>query len=285
MLNVFPRSGWRDRFYAANLLRQRLSAATFFSWGIYITMALALVVGAVLLENNARYTQQNVIAVIPQPLFVPIWITTVLTALYLGLTGALTLARERDKGTIEVLLYGPVDEIAYLLGLFLAQLSVYAVLAVVALLWSNFAIWWLNLQFAWELSVILLYSLLTTSAIVAFGLWVAAWGGRARATLILFILVTVGMLAIQVADQAVTLYVVTAQPGITDPMLVIRDVLVGLTAILQWFSPFEQMRLAMDALLARDGVGVALNASLTTLQTLFWLVTGVVLLKWKGVRG
>ncbi len=285
MLNSLPRSGWRDRFHAANLLRRRLSAATFFSWGVYVTMAVALLVAAVLLDNNARYTQQNVIAVIPQPLFIPIWITTVLTALYLGLTGALTLARERDRGTIEVLLYGPVDEIAYLLGLFLAQMSVYAALAVVALLWSNVATWWLNFQFGWELSVILLYSLLTTSAVVAFGIWVAAWGGRARATLILFILVTVGMLAIQVADQAVTLYIITTQPGITDPMIVIRDVLAGLTDLLRWLSPFEQMRLAMDALVARDGAGVALNAGLTLLQTAFWLGTGVGLLKWKGVRG
>lgn len=285
MLNVFPRSGWRDRFYAANLLRRRLSAATFFSWGIYITMALALLVAAVLLENNARYTQQNVIAVIPQPLFIPIWITTVLTALYLGLTGALTLARERDKGTIEVLLYGPVDEIAYVLGLFFAQVTVYAVLAGVALLWSNVATWWLNLQFTWELSVILLYSVLTTSAVAAFGLWVAAWGGRARTTLIFFILVMVGMLAIQVADQAVTLYILTTQPGITDPMIVIRDVLAQLTGVLQWLSPFEQMRLAMEALVARDGAGVAFNAILTLLQTIGWLGTGVALLKWKGVRG
>lgn len=283
-LSLPPR--WGYRWHAAQSIQRRASHSSLYSLGIYITMAVSLGIAAVILHNSLRFTEQNFVLVARQPLFLSVFVNTVLTSLFLAMRAALGAARERDQGTLEVLLYGPVDEAAFMLGSFFAQLQVYLGVVVVALVWSNLVTWLLNLQFSWELAAVLLTSIATAAAVIAFGLLLAAWGGRTRATLIYFILVTLFVLGVQVADEVVRTFLVTDQRGgQNDPVFLLRNALAIINGVVQWVSPYAQLRPAMDALLDRNFGAYLFRLGVTLIQVVVLLGGSIFVLRRKGARG
>jgi ABC-type transport system involved in multi-copper enzyme maturation permease subunit len=277
---------WNYRWHAAQSIQRRASQSSFYSLGIYVTMAVSLLISAVTLHNSLRFTEQNFVMLARQPLFLSIFVNTVLTSLFLAMRAALAAARERDQGTLEVLMYGPVDEAAFILGSFFAQLRVYLGVVVVAVVWSNLVTWLLNLQFSWEVTALLLTTVATAAAVIAFGLLLAAWGGRTRATLIYFILISLFVVGVQVADEVVrNLLVADQRGGLNDPLLLLRNALAAINGVVQWVSPYAQLRAAMDALLDHDAGSYLFHLAVTLVQVVVLLGGSILVLRRRGARG
>ena len=71
---------------------------------------VACLAASLVLQNTLGYVSRNAVLSTRQPLFLPIAFMVAVVSLYLGLSAALGVARERDRGTLSVLLFGPVDE-------------------------------------------------------------------------------------------------------------------------------------------------------------------------------
>jgi ABC-type transport system involved in multi-copper enzyme maturation permease subunit len=112
----------------------------------------------------------------------------------------MAVSSERDQGTLETLLQGPVDGFAFILGNFLAQIKVYSALALVAFVWSNLLTYILHLQYSIGVAIVLVVSLAAAAVVISFGMFVAMWGGRSRTALIYFTLITLFVIGIQLAD-------------------------------------------------------------------------------------
>jgi MFS family permease len=190
---------WRT----ASAIERRSSRAAFVQPGMYIALTIGLLLGSVLLHNSLRVAQLNAVLTTSQPLLVPLFLTTILFSIYVASRVALEITRERANRTLEVLFYGPVDANAFLLGHWIGGLKIYAVGLVLVVVWMNLVMWLLNIAFDLSLLALLGASLLSTAAMIAFGMFVGSLGGRSRNTLILFIGVVLLFVVIQAADVVV----------------------------------------------------------------------------------
>ncbi|HUF36987.1 MAG TPA: ABC transporter permease subunit [Anaerolineales bacterium] len=275
---------WRDRWHAANCIQRRASQSAFYGLGIYVAMFVALVIAAVSVGNTLNFTEQNIVFVSRQPIFLPVLINTIIISIYLAMVSTLNVSSERDQGTLETLIQGPVDGFAFLLGNFLGQLKVYAALALVAFVWSNLLTWLLHLQYSIGVAVVLVVSIAAAAVVIAFGMFIAMWGGRSRTALIYFTLITLLVVGIQLADQIVTGVVLASNPAVNDPLITVRNVLAAANGIVRWVSPYAQLDLAMTAYVDRAFLDFFAHTGIMLLQAAVFLLGSVWLLERKGVR-
>lgn len=283
-LNLLTRH-WSQRWHAMQALQRRNSQSAGYSLGLYITTTVAFVAAAIALHNTLRFVERNAVLATRQPLFLPIFVTAVLTSIYLALMSSVSASRERDRGTLEVLLYGPVDEAAFILGKFLAQLKIYLGVLVMAFVWTNLTTWVLHLAFSVEALVLLATSLAPAAAVIAFGLLTALWGGRTRTAVIYFILIVLLLVGLETADSALSAFTLATSPTQNDPLLLVRNALVVINGVVQWISPYAQFSRTMEDLLSGSLVSYGLRLGLIGLQTLVFLAGSLLILQRKGPRG
>ena len=242
-----------DRLYAAGQVGRRSLISSLYSPSVYTVTALALLAASTLVLNNLAFLNENGLLVLTRPFFLPVFVCTLLLSLYLSLHATLHLVREREQGTLKVLFFGPVDGVSYLLGRLWSQTALFGVAASVVLLWAVGLGWLTNLLVQADLLAVLGLGLLANGAVVAFGLFVGAWGRTARTALVLFLLAVLLVLVAQFGDQAIGQLASQTPANRSDSLLYLRAALDGLNGLLLWLSPFAQMSRGMDALLVGDG--------------------------------
>lgn len=280
-----PTRQWAPRWRAVRAIEARGSASIAYGLGIYVTLALAFGAAALTLHNTLRFVERNAVLSTRQPLFLPMAFMVAVVSLYIGLSAALAVARERDRGTLQVLLFGPVDETAFLLGHFVAQLKVYLGVALIALVWVNLVTWLLHLAFSIQVTVLILTSIVTVAVVIAFGLLVAVLGGRTRSALVYFILIALLLIGLQLGREFVNGLVLTSNLTQNDPIFLIRNALVTINLVTEWISPFAQLSRIMDDLLNSNTAGVLFHVAVTAVQALVLLTASIFILQRKGPRG
>ncbi len=280
-----PTQHWGKRWHAVQAIQARSRSAIIYGLGIYITLAAAFAASAIVLHNSLRFVERNAVMTARQPLFLPIAFMVAVVSLYLGMSAALAVARERDRGTLQVLMFGPVDETGFLLGHFAAQLQVYVGVVLIAIVWVNLVTWILHLAFSIPVIILLFSSIATVGAVVAFGLLVAVWGGRTRSALVYFILIALLFIGLQLGREVVNGMALTGSTTQNDPIFLIRNALVAITLVTEWVSPYAQLSRIMDALPDSNWGRYLLHMGVTLVQMLVFLGISVWILRRKGPRG
>ncbi|MCL4459580.1 MAG: ABC transporter permease [Chloroflexi bacterium] len=269
------------RWRAVAVLQGKELRTMVFGIGIYLALVLALSASALVLRNYLGVVAEKGVAVMSRPLYVPLFISVLLSALYLAISSCTAISRERDQGTLEVLFYGPVDHLSYVLSKYVAHLLAYLLMAFFYVL----SLWLLslvtNLVFSAELLWAVLLSVGTVSGMIAFGLFLSAFTRRVRTSLMLFAGVTLIFLAIQLGYEV--LAGLPAQ-GRSHPFLYLRDVLVLLNHPIEWLSPFSFLTRGIDAVWVGNVPLYVTIALFSIGYTILLLFLGVIALKQKGVR-
>lgn len=275
---------WADRWHAARIIQRRYTSSIFASPGIYLSLAVVLGVGAATLDNAVHFTERNAVLVTIEPLLLPITLVAVLMSLYLGLSAGLAVAREYERSTLEVLFYGPVDAVAFLAGIFLAQFGIYLQVALLTYIWTNVASWLLNLEFSMIPLAALVGSIAPVAMVIAIALLTSVVGRRRRTALIYFLLIVLLALALEVAVQILSIIPQAATPTQNDPLLLFRSTLATLSGVAQWISPYAQLNAGLEALLERNFAIYALHFGVTVAEAVLLVAGSVMVLRRKGVR-
>ncbi len=279
-----PAGTWAQRWRAARVIGERQRSGLNSSIGIYVTMSLALAAASLTLHNTVQFVERNAVLSARQPLFLPVTLIVVAFSFILGIGAALSTARERDRGTLRVLLFGPADEVAFLFGHFQAHVATYAMMAAFGVVWANLVTYLLNLDFSWHVIAAFALSILTVAAVIAFGLLAGVWGGTTRSTLVYLILITVALIGLQIGVDVIPGLSREMSPTQNDPIFVVRDVLVALNAVAQWVSPYAQLSQALEAMLDGNAGRIALHIGVTITQTLIFFSAATLVLKRKEGR-
>jgi ABC-type transport system involved in multi-copper enzyme maturation permease subunit len=278
----------RDRnHYRLNAIRtisRKSSQTKFWGLGVFIVMSLGFAISSMLLVNTIKFTEVNIVSVEKQPLLMPVMVNAVLVSLYLAFTSAISASREYDKGTLELLLYGPVDESSFILGIFAAQLAIFSVTVMAAMVWTLVCIWQVNLTFQWSLLLIFLATFFMAAQLISLGLLLAMLGGKTRNSLVYLVLAVLFFAAIPLADMIVANLVTVSASTANDPLLIVRDVLTAINGVISWFSPYALLKNALDGVTAGSTSAYLLNMAVMAVETILLLAGSVVTLKKKGVR-
>ena len=143
-------------------------------------------------------------------------------------------------------------------------------LVLIAIVWVNLVTWLVHLAFSIPVLILLVSSVATVAAVIAFGLLVAVWGAHSAA-LVYFILVTLVLIGLQLGSEVIGGLVLASNPTQNDPILLIRNVLVLINAVSEWISPYTQLSRLMDDLLNGNVVSYLLHLGVTIAQAVVLL--------------
>lgn len=250
--------------------------------GIYIVASLSLLAALLLLRNYMDFVNQSGLVVLSGAFNFPLFVVIFLAAVFLALSSVTTIARERDAGTIEVLFYGPIDSLSYILGKFLAQIVTYIAMLVILTIPFWLFVRATNFTFPVSLGWVVLLSLLVVADVIAFSIFLSAFSSKVRSALAAFLAFVLLLIAIQFGDAL--LAAIPIQSRYYNPVLILQDALALLRQITQWLSPFAYLMRGMEAVRRSDIQSYLLACGLGVLFTLAFLSLAVEMLSRKGVR-
>lgn len=245
------------RWWVAGVIAWREAGAVMRGIGVYVALALALVAAAWVLLIDVRALEAAGILVLADPFRAPLAFAMLVLAAFLALSAAVSTARDRESGTLEVLFYAPVDEISCVLGKVGGLLVVYV--AALPMLFAAFALLALITGFALTPAILLslALSIVPAAEVVSFGVLLSIGAGRVRTAVLLLLGATAVLLSAALAYGMVLLVPITDP---SSPVLALRDALAALDAIVRWISPFAYLERVIDGALTG-----AWRAALTSL--------------------
>lgn len=271
------------RFRSARIQAKREFRSTLTGPGIYVVLSL------IFLGVSFGYFRNRLLEVVEQGIIGILnpgqtpWLYAIgLAALYLGVCAAISISRERDVGTLEVLFYGPVDSLSYVMGKYAQQMMAFGVVLVFSLI--NFYIInsVTNLGMSNVLGMVVL-SIFLTSAIISFGILLSAMTRKMTVSIVLFLGLNLFFFAFTTAH--LFLQSLSALGVELAPVFVfIRSLLDNTNFIVEWISPLSYFLRGSRALSMGDTGQYILSLLSSTIYTLVALALSVAAFNWKGVR-
>jgi ABC-type transport system involved in multi-copper enzyme maturation permease subunit len=274
-------SSWSLRWRVIPLIARLELRDGVFGWSLYLTAAVALLAGALLLSNAVRSVAESGVEIVSRPFYFPLLIATSLAALYLAGWAALAIARPRDQGALRVLFFAPVDAAGLIAGQALSGLVLYGIFLLITIPVFLLLALLVNVPFPPLLFAGLLVSPALIAPAIGLGLLISALAPSARSAIFLLAVVLASLLVVQLGYSA--LLQIPATSRYYDALLFLREVLRALREALHWLSPLALLSDGLDAAVRADWRELALNASSGLAGGVIWTVLATRALDHRGV--
>ncbi|HHY99441.1 MAG TPA: ABC transporter permease subunit [Firmicutes bacterium] len=268
------------RLRAIRALTLRELRSLFLGFGIYIVAAIALLGSSGMVSSFIGAVSDAGLQVSAEPLSMPFLLAIVAFTLYLGILATLAISRERDRGTLEVLFYGPVDSLSYVMAKFVQHVAAFVIIIIGTLIVFGLISMISGLVFTSSLIKMALLSLFFVSTAIAFGIFLSSSTSKTRNSIILFILIMLGFGLFSLLEG----YVNSLRGDVPAIVENARVVVAWLSRGLDWISPVaylsrgvEAARIGDPKMLAQSIVGPIIYTGI-----LLWL--SVQAFDRKGVR-
>ncbi len=252
------------------------------SWGIYVVLFLSFIASSFILKNYLDSIQADDILISADPLNYPLFISVIIISFYLAILSTISVSREKDQGTLEVLFYGPVNSLTYILGKYIKDILTYLVMVVFFLVYFWGVSFLTNLGLSYGLLKTLLVSMFSFSCIVSFGLFISSLPGKMRNSLIWLVGILALFLAVQVGQS-----LLLGMPGenMSPVLAYLGDTLSVVSQGINWISPFSYLTRGIDYIYLDNALLFGLNILFSIVYSAVLLSLSVFILKRKGVKG
>lgn len=271
-----------NRLHAISVITRRELRANYYSLGLYVAISLAFAVAIVTVSSYLSSVEQNGLMSVKSPLSEPLRYAVFLGAAYLALCSAISITRERDQGTLEVLFYGPVDSVSYVLAKFLEQMITFAVVIAVYLVFFGIVSWLTNLGLGWTFLAQAVLSVLLGSSIIGFGILLSSITKKARTSIILFLSLLALFVVVNLA--AGILSGIELSQYTASPVIFARSILSHVRTAISWISPFDYLERGVTAIMIGNAAGFIRRMLEALLYTAVLLAASVYFFNRKGVR-
>lgn len=176
---------------------------------IYIVGSLVTLVQAFILSASLDYLDEFGLYVSNSPLIPAFLGAIAVVSIYVALTATISLVQERERHTLKVLFYTPVDHNSLIFGKYLAQILNSMVVILIAVIYLLTTAILMNLSVSLQLVWSIFLCIMLVSSMVAFGLTISAISRSIRGALLLLIgllLILFGLqIVVRVFDQILPL--------------------------------------------------------------------------------
>jgi len=252
------------------------------SWGIYIVAFLSFIASSFILKNYLDSIQADDILISADPLNYPLFISVIIISFYLAILSAISISREKDQGTLEVLFYGPVSCLTYILGKYIKDILTYLVMVVFFLVYFWGVSLLTNLGFSYGLLKTILVSIFSVSCIVSFGLFISCLTGKMRNSIIWLVGILALFLAIQIGQ---TILLGMPEENMSPVLTYLGDTLSVVSQGINWISPFSYLTRGIDSVQLGNTLLYGLNILYSLAYSAILLLLSIFILKRKGVKG
>lgn len=249
--------------------------------GIYLTILTSLIVSSFILQNYLRSIGRDQILITTNPVAYPLFIAIAICTIYLALASVISVAREKDMQTLEVLFYGPVDHVSFILGKYLKGMLSYVFITLFLAAYFIIVSTTSNLGLSLRFFSLIALSLSFCSCIITFGILISTLTENIRASVLLFLGIVGGLLAIHITHG---MLIKMGEENLNAPLLYLRNTITIVNVGVKWASPFYYMKEAIEAARIGSIEKYALSMVFSTIYSVFSLVISVLVLRKKGVR-
>lgn len=206
-----------------------------FSSPNYVAVFLSLCVAWLMLNTTLSAVREQGLYIEANPFLLPFLAALFPYAIFLSLIVAISLAREMEGKTIEVLFYAPIGFFSFTLGRFLGQMTYYLVAFPLIMLFFLGSAISVNLRITPGLLGAMALSPFTVASVVGFGLLVAACVRRTRSTTVILLVIISILLAVQVGHA-----LLPAIPGeeVSSSVILLSGIVNVAYRLIEWVSPF-----------------------------------------------
>ena len=248
----------------------------------YGVLSLALLVATLLARNHLEFIAQSGLLVHSGPFDLPLLLGLQLAALFLALLAATTVARERDRGTLEVLFYGPMNTASFILGEFLGHTVAYGFLSAGLLVGFVALATFSGFVFSVALVMVILLSVASASATVAIGLALSAAARTVRTAVVGLLALVGGFTAVGLGHAY--LAALPLQGRYYHPLLFLKNALALLNRLGAALWPLAYLERGMGAALQAQWLLYGGTMLASTALALAMLIAAAMLLERRGVR-
>jgi len=272
------------RLNAVRVQAKREFRSTMNGLGIYVVMALVFFIASYASVRPLLFdVSQTGVETYMNPFLDAFFYAVGISGAYLGLCAAISIARERDLGTLEVLFYGPVDSISYVAGKFIQQLMAFCVMLAFALVHFVIVSYATNLGIRNVLGLIVL-SLFLTACFVGFGILLSSLSRRMTVSVILYLALMIFFLAFWMVHSYLQSLSIFDQRDYSPALVYVRTFFDNASFVMNWISPIAYFFRGITALGVGDLGQYAVSIASSVAYTLIMLVLSVVAFNRKGVR-
>ncbi len=285
------------RAIAITAMARRELRSTLFNVGIYIAIALGLCVASFLLYNYVGSIQENGVLVLPssftytrylggtipspEPMQVPLKWAVYIGAIYITLSASMAISRERDQGTLEVLFYGPVDSVSFVIAKFVEQILAFAVILFFYVLYFVFMSRVSNFALSMGFVKMLLLSLLLAGCMAAFGMFLSSLSRKVKTSVILFLVFTIIFISVPLVHSFL---MAIPQDEVKGALSIARQTTSYLNTLVTWVSPFAYLDRGATAIELGSVAEFVKSLLFSLVYTIILTIGSIGIFNRKGVR-
>jgi len=267
--------------HTMKILAKRELLSSLYGWGLYIAIFISFLVSSFILKNFLQGIRENNIFISSYPLNFPLFTSVVIISLYLVIVSAISISREREQGTLEVLFYGPVSSFSFLMGKYITDMLLYFIIL------GFFAIYFLgvslltNLGFTIALVKAFVVSIFLASCVISFGLFISSLTGKVRSSIVWLIGILLAFLGIWFLQN---IFLRIPSEALSSWMRYLQKTIGIIYHFVNWVSPFSYLSRGMESIWLGSMKPFLLNILYSVLYTVILLALSVHILRTKGVR-
>ena len=269
-----------DRLYAIYVIGKRDFLETIRSLGIYRTMTFSLLLAAIIFYIFASQITDSVLVMSRPVDFIFMVCVVGISFLYLAVSSVTSIAKEKADKTIEVLFYGPVDEISFILGKYAARIFSYIFIAAFSVLFIFLSDFFVHLGIPYSFIKLVILSVFLISCIIALGIFLSTLTSSVGGSIVLLIGFFVILFVIQVI--AAILSIIPA--GMDTTIDLIRNMAVGILNATKYVSPLEYLGIGWDAISSEDFGKYLLSILYSGAYSLVFLMLSIIILIKRGAK-
>ncbi len=254
---------------------------TFYSWGFYVVLFAAFMISSFILKNFLDGIREEDILVSAYPLNYPLFISVIVISIYLVMLSGVSISREREHGTLEVLFYGPVTAGNFLISKYFKDLCLGIIALAFCAVYFYLVSLTTNLGFTAGLVRALVMGVFMISCVVCFGLFISSLTGRTRSSVLVLLAILGGFLALQFVHAAL---IGMEREALSTPMLYLRETVSHLFRGINWVSPFAFLNRGLDAVVLDSPLLFGLNIFYAVVYSVIFLILSIISMSLKGVK-
>jgi ABC-type transport system involved in multi-copper enzyme maturation permease subunit len=272
---------WAYRIKTAVFLGLRGFRSILFEFSFYLVAFFSCLIAATFTYTYVGTLKENGLLIISNPLNTPFSLAIVVGAVYLAVIASMTISKERDSGTLEVLFYGPVDEISYILAKFIEQM-----LAFIIIMLFYVVIFFLfglttNFGFFSFFGLRLLLAFVFVLNVIAFGILLSSIFNKSRTSLLTLIAIFLIFLIIQWGESLL----IGLDPASVPPLILFVKSIFSLSSrLIEWLSPFSYLNKGVQAILVLNISSYMLALCSSVCYTILLFIFTLIGLRKKGVK-
>lgn len=274
-------NNWKYRWNSINQIQRLETCHCISGWGLHLALTFFLISSVFVLQNSLTFITEFGFIILNEAFELPTQSFLILISIYIAFTTLTGMAREKEHGQTLILFFGPVDEIAYLLGKYLAGVLLYIysfIIYFVAVLFISLVT---NFNLPGNLLGIFVIGYLCVSGMISLSIFLASRSKSFRHSILQFIFIVFIFAMILIGNEILA----TITPGkYYDSLNFIKQIFIELDRFANWISPYSLTFNGFTALRLGQISQVFVSALVLVIESVTLMTFSILNLNRMGVR-